>query len=69
MVRSSVVSTCFGQELKNSDHLRSYKSGLVELLDNSPCIAPRPLPDGDGRAGTGGRDFVYADISKSARLK
>jgi len=26
------------------------------------------LPDG-GRAGTGGRDFVYADSSKSARVK
>ena len=31
-------------------------------------IAPRFLPDG-GRAGTGGRDFVYADSSKSARVK
>ena len=32
-------------------------------------IAPRvPLPDG-GRAGTGGRDFVFAHSSKSARVK
>jgi hypothetical protein len=29
---------------------------------------PVPLPDG-GRAGTGGRDFVLADSSKSARVK
>jgi len=50
----------------NQDVLRS----LTHLAwPVQPWLQPTvPLPDG-GRAGTGGRDFVYADSSKSARVK
>jgi hypothetical protein len=49
----------------SSHHTALHFTCLMFSFNFSP---PLPLPDGD-RAGTGGRDFVYADSSKSARVK
>jgi len=50
-------SVCAGVKSHDSSYLFFLLLNLIA-----------PLPDG-GRAGTGGRDFVYADSSKSARVK
>ena len=48
--------------LDNTKYGRIFNIILIRISPPFPCL------DG-GRAGTGGRDFVYADSSKSARLK
>ena len=46
----------------------SRRTSAIRLCGSEQAtMCPVPLPDG-GRAGTGGRDFVYAYSSKSARL-